>query len=148
MRIIELIEKCLEIYKKHKEGFNYLIFGGLTTVLTLAVYYILTFTILDANVSLELQIANVTSWTIGFLFAYFTNRKFVFESKNKNVKGEFFKFFLSRISTLLLDMFIMFTFVTLLKFNDKIFKIISQVLVILGNYILSKCIVFKKSANN
>jgi len=148
MRIIELIKKCLEIYKKHKEGFNYLIFGGLTTLLTLAVYYILTFTILDADNSLQLQLANITSWTCGFLFAYFTNRKFVFESKNKNVKEEFFKFFLSRISTLLLDMVIMGVFVTLLKFNDKVFKIISQVLVILANYVLSKCIVFKKNANN
>lgn len=148
MRIIELINKCFDIYKKHKEGFNYLIFGGLTTVLTLAVYYALTYTILDADNSIQLQIANIISWTCGFLFAYFTNRKFVFESKNENVKGEFFKFFLSRISTLLLDMGIMFVFVTCLKFNDKIFKIISQVLVILGNYILSKCIVFKKNANN
>ena len=148
MRIIELIKKCFNIYKKHKEGFNYLIFGGLTTILTLAVYYILTFTILDADNSLQLQIANITSWTCGFLFAYFTNRKYVFESKNKNVKGEFFKFFLSRISTLLLDMLIMGVFVTLLKFNDKVFKIISQVLVILANYVLSKCIVFKKNANN
>lgn len=148
MRIIELIKKCLEIYKKHKEGFNYLIFGGLTTLLTLFVYYILTFTILDADNSLQLQLANISSWTCGFLFAYFTNRKFVFESKNKNVKGEFFKFFLSRISTLLLDMVIMGVFVTLLKFNDKVFKIISQVLVILANYVLSKCIVFKKSVNN
>ena len=148
MRIIELIKSCFNIYKKHKEGFNYLIFGGLTTVLSLAVYYLLTFTVLDANVSLELQVANIISWIVGFLFAYFTNRKFVFESKNENVKGEFFKFFLSRISTLFLDMAIMFVFVTCLKFNDKIFKIVSQVLVILGNYILSKCLVFKKDANN
>lgn len=148
MRIMELINKCFDIYKRHKEGFNYLIFGGLTTVLSLAVYYALTFTILDANKTIELQIANILSWIVGFLFAYFTNRKYVFESKNDNVSGEFFKFFLSRISTLILDMVIMFVFVTCLKFNDKIFKIISQILVIVGNYILSKCLVFKKNANN
>lgn len=147
MRIIELINKCLEIYKKHKEGFNYLIFGGLTTVLSLAVYYALTFTILNPKNTLELQIANILSWIVGFLFAYFTNRKYVFESKNQKVKEEFFKFFLSRISTLLLDMGIMFVFVTCLKLNDKIFKVVSQILVILGNYILSKCLVFKSNAN-
>lgn len=148
MRIIELINKCLDIYKNHKEGFNYLIFGGLTTVLSLAVYYALTFTVLDANKIIELQLANILSWIVGFLFAYFTNRKYVFESKNERVGEEFFKFFLSRISTLILDMLIMFVFVTCLKFNDKIFKIVSQILVIVGNYILSKCLVFKNNANN
>lgn len=133
-----------EIYKEHKEGINYLIFGGLTTVLSLAVYYILTFTILNPKNAIELQIANVISWVVGFLFAYFTNRKYVFESKTNNVKGEFFKFFLSRIFTLILDMVIMFLFVTLLHFNNKIMKIVSQIIVIVGNYILSKFIVFNK----
>ena len=47
MRIMELINKCLDIYKKHKEGFNYLIFGGLTTLLSLLVYYAVTFTFLN-----------------------------------------------------------------------------------------------------
>ncbi len=145
MRIMELINKCLDIYKKHKEGFNYLIFGGLTTLLSLLVYYAVTFTFLNPDNTIELQIANILSWIFGFLFAYFTNRKYVFESKNKKVSEEFFKFFLSRISTLLLDMAIMFVFVTCLKFNDKVFKIISQVLVILSNYILSKLLVFKKN---
>ena len=145
MRIMELINKCLDIYKKHKEGFNYLIFGGLTTLLSLLVYYAVTFTFLNPDNTIELQIANILSWIFGFLFAYFTNRKYVFESKNKKVSEEFFKFFLSRISTLLLDMAIMFVFVTFLKFNDKVFKIISQVLVILSNYILSKLLVFKKN---
>lgn len=145
MRIMELINKCLDIYKKHKEGFNYLIFGGLTTLLSLLVYYAVTFTFLNPDNTIELQIANILSWIFGFLFAYFTNRKYVFESKNKKVSEEFFKFFLSRISTLLLDMAIMFVFVTCLKFNDKIFKIISQILVILSNYILSKLLVFKKN---
>ncbi len=145
MRIVELIRKCFDIYKKHKELFNYLIFGFLTTVISLAVYYALTFTILNPKNTIELQIANIISWIAGFLFAYFTNRKFVFESKTENISKEFFKFFLSRIFTLILDMLIMFVFVTCLKLNDKVFKIVSQVLVIVGNYILSKFIVFKKN---
>lgn len=144
MRIIDLINRFIVIYKKHKEGLNYLIFGGLTTLLSLLVYYVLTFTILNPNNTIELQIANVLSWIVSFLFAYFTNRKYVFESKNDNVFQEFFKFFLSRISTLLLDMLIMFVFVTWLKFDDKIFKIVSQILVIVSNYILSKLLVFRK----
>ena len=139
------MKKLLEIYKKHKEGINYLIFGGLTTVLSLIVYYLLTWTIINPKDALQLQIANILSWVCGFLFAYFTNRKFVFDSKNEKVFKEFISFFLSRISTLLLDMLVMFIFVTLLKYNDALFKIVSQILVIVSNYALSKVFVFKKT---
>ncbi len=136
--------RFVEIYLKHKEGFNYLIFGFLTTILNLIIYYVLTNTILDPKIDLELQIANVASWIVAFLFAYITNRLFVFQSRNDNVLKEFSKFFLSRISTLILDMIIMYIGVSLLKYNDQIIKLISQVLVILSNYILSKIFVFKK----
>lgn len=136
--------RFIELYKEHKEGINYLIFGALTTVLSLAVYYILTMTFLSPENAFQLQIANILSWIVGFLFAYVTNRKFVFESDNNNVFKEFISFFLSRISTLLLDMLIMFIFVTILKCNNQIMKLVSQILVILSNYILSKCFVFKR----
>lgn len=135
--------KFFELYKKHKEGIDYLFFGALTTFLTLLVYYLLTSTIINSKDAIQLQIANVLSWICGFLFAYFTNRKYVFKSKNEKVFKEFLSFFLSRISTLFLDMIIMFIFVTLLKGNDQLFKLVSQILVILTNYILSKLIVFK-----
>lgn len=136
--------RFIELYKEHKEGINYLIFGALTTILSLAVYYILTMTFLSPKDAFQLQVANIISWIVGVLFAYVTNRKFVFESKNNKVLKEFINFFLSRISTLLLDMLIMFIFVTLLKYNNQIMKLISQILVILGNYILSKMLVFKR----
>lgn len=139
-----LINKAFSIYKKHKEGINYLIFGGLTTLLSLIVYYLLTNTIINPSIAIQLQVANVVSWICGFLFAYFTNRKYVFESKEKKVFKEFFSFFLSRISTLLLDMLIMYIFVTVLKYNDQLFKLISQIVVIVSNYLLSKLFVFKK----
>lgn len=138
------MEKILNLYKKHKEIINYLIVGALTTVVSLAVYYICVFTFLNPEKSVELQIANILSWIAGVIFAYFTNRKFVFESKNTNKIKEASKFVSSRLTTLLLDMFIMWLGVTLLHFNDKLIKIISQILVIIGNYILSKLFVFKK----
>ena len=134
------------IYKKHKEIINYLIVGGLTTVISLAVYYISVFTFLNPENSVQLQIANILSWIAGVVFAYFTNRKFVFESKNTNKLNEATKFVSSRVTTLLLDMLIMWLFVTTLHFNDKVMKLISQVLVIVGNYILSKLFVFKKNS--
>lgn len=132
---------------KYREIINYLIFGFLTTLVSLVTYYLLTITVLDATNSMQLQIANIISWVVGVLFAYFTNRKFVFDSKNTNKKKEFITFVTSRVSTLLLDMLVMFLFVTVLGYNDKIIKLISQVLVIVGNYLLSKLIVFRKDKN-
>ena len=78
------MEKILNLYKKYKEIINYLIVGVLTTVVSLAVYYISVFTFLNPDNSIQLQIANILSWIAGVAFAYFTNRKYVFESKNKN----------------------------------------------------------------
>ena len=136
-----------DLYLKYKEIINYLIFGVLTTIISLIVYYVLTLSILDPKIEIELQIANILSWCAGVLFAYFTNRTFVFNSKNENKKKEFITFVGARISTLLLDMLIMFVSVSLLHQNDKIFKLISQFLVIVGNYLLSKLIIFKKVEN-
>lgn len=134
----------IDLYNKYKEIINYLIFGVLTTLISLATYYALTFTVLNADKALELQIANVVSWITSVTFAYFTNRSFVFESKEKLSLKEAFSFYMSRVSTLLLDMGLMYLLVTVLSFNDKLVKIIVQVVVIVLNYVLSKFIVFKK----
>ncbi len=138
-KINELMSKVL-----NKEVIMYLIFGVLTTVVSLAVYYICILTFLNPENAVELQIANIISWIAGVLFAYVTNRKYVFESKEDNKVKEFCKFTGSRIITLLLDMVIMFVGVTCMHGDDKIVKLISQVLVIVGNYIFSKIFVFKK----
>lgn len=134
-----------KIYIKYKEIINYLIVGMLTTLVSLLTYYVCTTLFLDPQKPFELQIANIISWILSVTFAYFTNRKYVFESKNKNKIKEGFKFFSSRIATLLLDMFIMWLGVTVLLFNDKLIKIISQILIIISNYVLSKFLVFKKA---
>ena len=127
-----------------KELISYLIVGACTTMVSLLTYYLLTQTLLNPKDKIELQIANILSWIISVLFAYFTNRKYVFKSKNPNMLKEGSKFVASRISTLLLDMLIMFILASLLGINDKIAKIVSQILVIIGNYIISKLFVFKK----
>ena len=138
-----MINKFKTIYKKNEEIINYLIVGGLTTLISLIAYYVCVYTFLNPEVPLELQIANIISWIVGVSFAYVTNRIFVFKSKEKNKIKECTYFVGSRVLTLLLDMGIMFLFVTALHFNDKIFKIISQILVIVGNYIISKFFVFR-----
>ena len=137
------MKNIIKMYKKYKEIINYLIVGGLTTVVSLLTYYICVYTFLNPENAFELQLANIISWIIAVIFAYFTNRKFVFESKNSKLK-ESIKFIGSRIITLLLDMLTMYIGVTLLLFNDKIIKLVSQIIVIVGNYIISKLFVFKK----
>ena len=134
----KLISKLLT-----KEVIMYLIFGVLTTLISIITYTILTKTVLDPTVPWKLQLANVLEWVVGVCFAYVTNRKFVFESKEKNIAKEATKFAGARVSTLLLDMLIKFIGITLLKGNSDIVNIISQVLIIIGNYILSKVFVFK-----
>ena len=143
--IKKLWNKCWDIYHQHEEIFNYLIVGGLTTVVSLATYYGSVLTFLDPNVGWQLQIANLFSWVCAVTFAYLTNRIFVFKSKEKNKVKEITSFVSSRVMTLLLDMGIMGLFVTILHFNDKIMKLVVQVVVTILNYIFSKLFVFKKS---
>lgn len=133
-----------KLYYKYKEIINYLIVGGLTTVVSLGSYYLCVLTFLDPNTALELQTANIISWICAVTFAYFANRKFVFESKNENKLKEAGSFYLSRVATLLMDMGIMFVLVTLLNFNDKIAKLVVQVVVTVLNYVFSKLFVFNK----
>ena len=141
------MQKVKDMYLKYKEIIKYLIFGVLTTIVSLATKYLLLFTILDASDALELQIAIIISWITACLFAYITNRIWVFESKSKEVLKEIIKFFTSRLATLGLEMLVMFIFVTALGLNSDIWVIVwtlvSQVLVIAGNYILSKLVVFR-----
>ena len=113
----------MNIYKKYKEIINYLTVGVLTTVVSLAVYYICVITFLDPQNAIELQIANVISWIVAVTFAYITNRKFVFESKNPDMLKEASDFAGARIVTLLMDMFCMFIMVTCMGLSDKIAKL-------------------------
>lgn len=138
------MQKVKELYGKYEEIINYLIIGVLTTVVSLATYYLCVYTVLDPKIGWQLQLANIISWIVSVTFAYITNRKFVFKSHEENIKKEATSFYASRIITLLMDMGIMFLFVTTLHLNDKLFKIVSQVIVIVANYIISKFFVFKK----
>ena len=129
---------------RYRELISYLIVGGLTTVVSLGTYYGCTLTVLDAAVPLQLQAANVLSWIAAVTFAYFTNRKYVFESRNQHILKEAAAFYASRLSTLLMDMGLMFLMVTILGWDDKIAKLIVQVVVTIANYVISKFFVFKK----
>ncbi len=142
------MKKIKELLKKYEEIIRYLIIGVLTTVVSLLTYYLLSYTVLDPKVTLQLQITNIISWIASVTFAYFTNRKYVFKvQEQKNLK-EASKFYVSRLTTLVLDMLLMQIFVIKLKFNDKIIKLIVQVIIIVLNYVLSKFLVFKSKVKN
>ncbi|EOS77168.1 hypothetical protein C819_01194 [Lachnospiraceae bacterium 10-1] len=137
-------DKLLELYKKHEEIVNYIIVGVMTTIFSWVVYAVSIWTFLDTQNPVELQIANILSWVAGVAFAYVTNRKYVFKSTEKNILKEAAQFSTSRISTLFLDMIVMFVMVTLLGINDIISKFVSSVLVTVSNYLISKLFVFHK----
>jgi putative flippase GtrA len=135
----------IDIYKKYEEIMNYLIVGVLTTIISLGTYYLSVLTVLDPNNAFELQVANIFSWVCAVTFAYIANRKYVFKSKNSHKIKEITSFVSSRMFTLFMDMVIMFLGVTILHWNDKVMKLLVQVIVTILNYILSKLIVFKKN---
>lgn len=143
-----MMKKCLDIYKKNEEVFNYLIIGFLTTIVNIVVKYALLFTILNPKDAFELQLSVIISWVVAVLFAYITNRTIVFKSESKNVLKEFLSFVVARVITLIMEMIIMWFFITFLKLDTNLWVIVitifAQALVIILNYVFSKLFIFKK----
>lgn len=129
--------------KKYSEIIRYLMVGILTTIVSLGVYYGCVLTIFDPNNALQLQLANIFSWIAAVTFAYFMSHYFVFQSHEKNLIHEAAAFYSARLLTLFIDMALMFILVTLCNTNDKIAKLIVQVIITIANYIFSKLFVFK-----
>ena len=141
-----MINKLKKMYKKYKEIINYLIIGGLTTVVSLVSFYLVRILIFTKDTQLDIQISNVISWIFAVLFAFITNKKYVFESKTTGTKKikEMIKFYLSRLTTLIIDMVTMWILTAPLNINDKVSKIIVQFIIVVLNYVFSKLFVFKK----
>jgi len=131
-------KKINEIYKKNKEVINYIIVGGLTTLVSIVSYWAFRFLIKNYIV------LSIISWILAVTFAYVTNRKYVFESKSKKIVEEVTKFFTYRLITLGLEVVLMALFVSVLSINDMLSKIILQVVVLVLNYVFSKVFIFKE----
>lgn len=136
-----------DIYKAHTELILYLIFGIATTIVSFIAYYVFRF--IFPNTITIYPVA--FSWVISVLFAYITNRIWVFKSKVtgfKNILKECLLFYISRLFTLCTDMLIMFLLVDLTKIENDYYelsiKIFSNIIVIILNFILSKIIIFRK----
>ena len=140
-----MVEKIKALWIKYEEIIAYLIVGGLTTVVSWAAKFLANFLLFDNTMyptPFQNVVLSVINWTAGVIFAYFTNRKFVFKS-NAPMLSEAPKFVLSRVSTLILDMVVM-QVLTAIGVNLLVATLISAVLVIIGNYVFSKLFVFNK----
>lgn len=147
MRIEFLGDIMKTLYKKYEEIINYLVFGVLTTIVSVVMYLFFANVVFSVKTDFTVQASNVLSWICAVTFAYITNRKYVFKSKTfgkKQVK-EVSDFFLARIFSLIVDMAMMFILFSIIHMDDTISKIIVQIVVVILNYVLSKVIVFKKT---
>lgn len=143
-RVMEtkLLKPCNGFYRKHKEKLLYLFFGGLTTVVSLG-----TFWFVNRVMAQNEHIANVVSWILAVLFAFVTNRIWVFRAKTES-KAAFFRqlfgFYGGRLLTLGVEEVLLLIFITWLHFDSMLIKVLAQVVVLVLNYVVSKWFVFSK----
>ncbi|GET13000.1 cell wall teichoic acid glycosylation protein [Ligilactobacillus agilis] len=131
-----------ELLLKYKAFIAYLFFGGLTTIINIVV-----FQVCSVNLGMYYQLANFLAWLLSVLFAFITNKLWVFESKFTTVKSfliEMWWFFFYRIISLGFDAGIMFIGISLLHANGLLTKLVDQVVIVLLNYFFSKFLIFKK----
>ena len=132
--------KICELYKKYREIFWYLVFGVLTTLVNVGAYYLFAHPL-----SLSVALSTALAWLISVIFAFVTNKLFVFGSKSsKRLLYEIITFFGARLATGALDFALMLIFVEVLGAPDLLMKIISNIVVIILNFVLSKIIVFRR----
>ena len=130
------------LYGKYKDLIPYAVFGVLTTLVNVAVYWLAAHPL-----KLGVMPSTVIAWLAAVTFAYITNRRYVFHSKASGVKAvvrETVSFFACRLLTGAVDWACMFILVDCLHLNDMAIKVLANIIVILLNYIASKLFIFKK----
>ncbi len=123
---------------RHREGLLYLFFGVLTTAVSWGSFYLFCYPL-----GMNELVANALSWIAAVLFAFFTNRTWVFAAQGNPVR-EMLLFFAARLSTLGIEEALLFLFVTRLGLEAMVIKIAGNLLVLVLNYVFSKLIVFRK----
>ena len=119
-----------------------MIFGGFTFLTNLVTYLVCT-----RLFNIDILISNSIAWIVSVVFAYITNKIFVFESKETRLQyiiKEFSSFVGCRIFSGVVELMIIFVMATLAGINDLVVKIVTNVVVIVLNYVCSKLIIFKK----
>lgn len=139
---LPLLNHWMDPYKKYKEILLYLFFGGLTSVVSIGSY-----AYFDVVMGMNPLIANIISWILAVTFAYITNKIWVFQVEihgKKALLQQMFSFYTGRLLTLGIEEAILLIFITKLGFNSIAVKVVAQVVVIVSNYIISKCFVFRE----
>ena len=136
------MEIIIKLVEKYKSLIAYGVFGVLTTLVN-----IITYNYCYNHLGINNTVSNVLAWILAVAFAYITNKMWVFESKSWQwsvLKREVSAFVSCRLATGVMDIVIMFICVDILKWHAMFMKLLSNVLVIILNYIFSKLIIFKK----
>lgn len=129
------------INDNYKQAIAYLFFGGLTTIINIVVYYISYYQLSVNNFT-----SNVVAWIIAVLFAYITNKIYVFQKRSltpQAILKEVSSYAVCRLSTGILDVSIMYFAIDLMQWNALFWKVFTNILVIIGNFVLSKYWIFK-----
>lgn len=124
--------------KLDRELFLYVVFGAFTFFVNIITYFLF-----ESVLGINYLISNILAWFFSVLFAYITNRIWVFESKSPDILKEASLFFGGRIFSGAVDTALMYLFIDILVIGDLASKIIVQIVVIILNYVFSKLIVFK-----
>lgn len=130
-----------DLWSKYREIISYGFWGIMTTILNYVVYFSCT-----KGFYINYLFSNILAWAIAVIFAFITNKIFVFQSnkwENSVVFDEFRKFISARFLSGGIEMVILFIFVNYLYLSDDVVKIFTNILIIIINYIFSKLIIFK-----
>jgi len=125
------------LFRKYETLIRYLFIGGLTTLINIVVFFILN------AIAIPLLWANTGAWLVSVIFAFFANKSVVFQSEYTNRRRfmiELVSFFALRAASLVLDNGIMYLGVTVMALSVLLVKLVSQVIVIVANYLFSKLI--------
>ena len=131
-----------QLYKDHKEIVLYALFGALTTASNILVYWFMA-----RLVRTDTMVSAVVAWAVAVLFAYVTNRKWVFysgASAKSGIAKELISFFACRLATGMVDWGLMLICVDFLLWNDMAVKIVANIIVIVLNYFFSKIVIFRE----
>lgn len=143
-KIKATIQKTIEFIKSPRgESVRYIIIGGCTTFVDYAIYFLM-----DTVLQIDITVSNITSTALAIIFAYVTNKLYVFASRTttrQELYTEFMKFIGSRLATMLLEIGGVFLFVNILGQDSNLGKAETIVIVVIANYFLSKFLVFRKN---
>ena len=136
------MEFIKQLVVRYKAFLVYVIFGVFTTVVN-----IVTYNICYNSLEISNTLSNIAAWILAVTFAYLTNKVWVFGSVSwrwEVLKKEIPTFISCRLATGVLDIVIMYICVDIMGWHALLMKIISNVLVIILNYVFSKLVIFKK----